>query len=145
MAQGTLPMERITSAKFRVFLAENAVNFVYIANLAPNILLKDNNIGCPNISSGLGCWISFTADIGCDLYEYMAIRTVDKIIHFFEEGQEVILRDTVVQPPEPDEDEVDALGKWDTLKTELESGAVEKLLEVGIGAGADDSEWYRQK
>jgi len=54
MAQGAMPMEFITSAKFRVFLAEKALNYVYISNVAANIRLRNNNIGCPNISFGPG-------------------------------------------------------------------------------------------
>ena len=52
MAQGTFPMEDITSAKFRVFLAEKAINYLYIANVGANVLLMNTNIGCPNISFG---------------------------------------------------------------------------------------------
>jgi hypothetical protein len=52
MAQGTFPMESITSAKFRIFLAEKAVNYLFIANVNANVLLTDTNIGCPNISFG---------------------------------------------------------------------------------------------
>jgi hypothetical protein len=52
MAQGTYDMENITSAKFRVFLAEKAVNYLFIANVAANVLLTNTNIGCPNISFG---------------------------------------------------------------------------------------------
>lgn len=54
MAQGTYPMENITSAKFRVFLAEKAINYQYIANVDANLLLTNTNIGCPNISFGPG-------------------------------------------------------------------------------------------
>jgi hypothetical protein len=55
----------------------------------------------------------------------------------------VILGETIVETePEPDE-ELDALGNWDDLKEKMESGDMEKLLEVGIGTGADDSEWFR--
>jgi len=52
MAQGTYAMESITSAKFRVFLAEKGINYLYIANVGANILLTNTNIGCPNISFG---------------------------------------------------------------------------------------------
>ena len=52
MAQGTFPMENITSAKFRIFLAEKAVNYLFIVNVNANVLLTDTNIGCPNISFG---------------------------------------------------------------------------------------------
>jgi len=52
MAQGTYPMENISSAKFRVFLAEKAINYLYIANVEANLLLTNTNIGCPNISFG---------------------------------------------------------------------------------------------
>ena len=54
MAQGTFPKEYISSPKFRGFLAEKAINYVYVRNVPANILLKDNNIGCPNISFGPG-------------------------------------------------------------------------------------------
>src|SRR3981189_1178098 len=50
MAQGTYPMENITSAKFRIFLAERAINYLFIANMEANVLLTNTNIGCPNIS-----------------------------------------------------------------------------------------------
>jgi hypothetical protein len=52
MAQGTFPMEYITNAKFRVFLAEKAINYVCVANVPANILIANTNIGCPNISVG---------------------------------------------------------------------------------------------
>ena len=52
MAQGTYAMENVTSAKFRVFLAERAINYLYIANVPANVLLTNTNIGCPNISFG---------------------------------------------------------------------------------------------
>src|ERR1700694_5138223 len=52
MAQGPFPMECITSAKFRVFLAERAINYLFLANVKANILLTNTNIGCPNISFG---------------------------------------------------------------------------------------------
>jgi hypothetical protein len=52
MAQGTYPMENVTSAKFRIFLAERAINYVFVANVPPNVLLTNTNIGCPNISFG---------------------------------------------------------------------------------------------
>lgn len=54
MAQGTYPMEYVTSAKFRIFLAEKAINYVFIANMKANVLLTNTNIGCPNISFGPG-------------------------------------------------------------------------------------------
>jgi len=47
-------MEDITSAKFRVFLAQKAINYLYLANLEGNILIQSTNIGCPNISFGPG-------------------------------------------------------------------------------------------
>ena len=156
MAQGTFPMEYITSAKFRVFLAEKAVNYLYIANVGANVLLTDTNIGCPNISFGPSNFPSSLVQIfpipcedmfivGCEFYEYMASRTLEKIIRLFEGGQAAILGDTVVEEePEPD-DELDALGNWDDLKEKMESGDIERLLEVGIGAGEDDSEWFRHK
>src|SRR5579859_384556 len=52
MAQGTYPMDNVTSAKFRIFLAERAINYLYIANTGANVLLTNTNIGCPNISFG---------------------------------------------------------------------------------------------
>jgi len=52
MAQGTFHMENITSAKFRVFLAEHAINYLFAANVGANVLLTNTNIGCPNISLG---------------------------------------------------------------------------------------------
>jgi len=79
------------------------------------------------------------------MYEYMATRTLHKIIDFFEHGQEVVLHETTVEHPEPEEDEVHLVDNWDTLKSQTEGVGIEKLLEVGIGAGADDSEWYRLK
>jgi len=54
MAQGTFPIEEVTSAKFRIFLAEKAINFSYMANVTANVLLTNTNIGCPNISFGPG-------------------------------------------------------------------------------------------
>ena len=52
MAQGSFHMENVTSAKFRIFLAENAINYIFAANVGANVLLTNNNIGCPNISLG---------------------------------------------------------------------------------------------
>jgi len=47
-------MEEVTSAKFRIFLAEKAINYSYMANVKANVLLTNTNIGCPNISFGPG-------------------------------------------------------------------------------------------
>ena len=47
-------MEEVTSAKFRIFLAEKAINYIYMANVKANVLLTNTNIGCPNISFGPG-------------------------------------------------------------------------------------------
>jgi len=75
----------------------------------------------------------------------MASRTLEKIICLFEGGQSAILADTVVEgSPEP-EDELNSLSNWDDLKEKIDSGDMERFLEVGIGAGADDSEWFRIK
>src|SRR5271169_714620 len=52
MAQGTYHQEDLRSHSFRSFLAKNAVNYLYISNFPGNVLLKNNNIGCPNISFG---------------------------------------------------------------------------------------------
>ena len=52
MAQGSFHIENVTSAKFRVFLAEHAINYLFAANVGANVLLTNNNIGCPNISLG---------------------------------------------------------------------------------------------
>jgi len=74
----------------------------------------------------------------------MATRTLDRIMRFFESGQQVILSETKLdEPPEKEEDDLDGLGNWDDLKEQIESGDMEKLVEIGIGTGADDSEWYR--
>jgi hypothetical protein len=83
--------------------------------------------------------------LGCELYEFMAIRTLEKIIRLFEGGQSAILEDTVVDEEPETEDELDALGNWDDLREKMESGDMERFLEVGIGTGADDSEWFRLK
>jgi hypothetical protein len=74
----------------------------------------------------------------------MASRTLDKIVRFFEEGQSEVLKDIVLDEPES-EDELDKLGFWDSLTEKVETGNMDKLLEVGIGTGADDSEWFRVK
>jgi hypothetical protein len=144
MAQGTFPMESITSAKFRVFLAENAINYLFLANVGANILLTNTNIGCPNISFGPGKFPPYALTAGCEFYEYMATRTLDKIIHFFEGGQNAILGETVVEELELEE-ELGGLGNWDDLKEIIDRGDMERLVEVGIGTGADDSEWFRHK
>ena len=47
-------MEDITSAKFRIFLAEKTVNYLFTAGARANVLLTNTNIGCPNISFGGG-------------------------------------------------------------------------------------------
>ena len=54
MAQGMYPMENVTSAKFRIFLAEKAINYLFLGNVKANVLLTNTNIGCPNISFGPG-------------------------------------------------------------------------------------------
>lgn len=74
----------------------------------------------------------------------MATRTLDKIIRFFEGGQEAILCEIVVEQAADENDDLNTLGNWDSLKEKLEDGGIEKLLEVGIGAGEDDSEWFRK-
>jgi hypothetical protein len=83
--------------------------------------------------------------IGCEYYEYMATRTLDKIIRFFEGGQSAILGETVVDEPQEPDDELDTLGNWVDLKEKIESGDTERFADVGIGTGADDSEWFRVK
>jgi hypothetical protein len=75
----------------------------------------------------------------------MATRTLPKIITFFELGQAAIMGETTVDEEPEGEDELDTLGNWEDLREKLESGDTEKLLEVGIGAGQDDSEWFRVK
>jgi hypothetical protein len=145
MAQGTYPMDDITSAKFRIFLAERAVNYVFVANVAANILLTNTNIGCPNISFGPSILFLCDANVDCELYEYMASRTLDKVVRLFEGGQSEILKDIVIDEEPKPEDELDELGNWDDLKGKMENGDMEKFLEVGIGTGADDSEWFRVK
>ena len=83
--------------------------------------------------------------VDCELYEYMASRTLSKIIQFFEEGQSSILAETVLDEPPEGEDELDQLGNWEDLREKMVTGDMEKLLEVGIDAGQDDSEWFRVK
>ena len=76
----------------------------------------------------------------------MASCTLDKIIRFFEGGQNAILEETVVDEPEEPDAELDAgLGNWDDLRDKIDSGEMERFLEVGIGTtvSADDSEWFR--
>lgn len=75
----------------------------------------------------------------------MATRTLPKIITFFEAGQAAIMGETTVDEEPEAEDELDTLGNWEDLREKLESADTEKLLEVGIGAGQDDSEWFRVK
>ena len=75
----------------------------------------------------------------------MATRTLEKIVQFFEGGQFAILAETVLDEELEGNDELDVLGNWEDLKEKLEGGNMEKLLEVGIGAGEDDSEWFRVK
>ena len=145
-------MEEITSAKFRVFLAEKAINYLYIANVGANVLLTNTNIGCPNISFGpshrpfyLPLRQERRLTVGCKLYEFMATRTLDKIVKFFEGGQAAILEEIVVEEePEP-EASLDALWNWEELKEKIDCGDTERFVEVGIGTGADDSEWFRIK
>lgn len=74
----------------------------------------------------------------------MATRTLDKIIRFFEGGQEAILCETIVEQAADENDDLDTLGNWNSLKENLEDGGIVRLLEVGIGAGEDDSEWFRK-
>jgi hypothetical protein len=75
----------------------------------------------------------------------MASLTLEKIIYFFEGGQAAILGDCVVEAEPEAQDELDELGNWDDLREKMESGDMERFLEVGIGAGEDDSEWFRLK
>ena len=83
--------------------------------------------------------------VACDLYEFMATRTLAKIVKFFEGGQAAILEETVVEEePEP-EDSLDALWNWEELRDKIDCGDTERFSEIGIGIGADDSEWFRIK
>ena len=50
----------------------------------------------------------------------------------------------VDKEPEPDET-LESLGNWEDLREKIERGDIESFLEVGIGTGADDSEWFRSK
>lgn len=75
----------------------------------------------------------------------MATRTLEKVILFFERGQEAILRDTIMEDEPEIDEELDSLGNWDDLKEKMASGDMERILEVGIGTAEDDSEWYRVK
>lgn len=75
----------------------------------------------------------------------MATRTLGNIIRFFEEGQSEVLKDIVIEDEPVSDDELNKLGYWDESKEKMETGNMEKLLEVGIGTGADDSEWFRVK
>jgi len=82
------------------------------------------------------------------MYEYMATRTLEKIVRFFEGGQSAIMGETIVEEPEQDgeEAELNELGNWDDLREKIiQNGDIERLLQVGIGTGADDSEWFRLK
>jgi hypothetical protein len=72
----------------------------------------------------------------------MASCTLDKIILFFYERQSEVLKDIVVEDKPKSEDEWDKLGFWDNLTEKVATGNMDKLLEVGIGTGADDSEWF---
>jgi len=65
MAQGTYPMENVTSAKFRIFLAEKAINYLFLGNVKANVLLTNTNIGCPNISFGPGIYPLFFLLVIC--------------------------------------------------------------------------------
>jgi hypothetical protein len=139
-------MEDVTSAKFRVFLAEKAVNYMFVANVEADIILTNTNIGCPNISFGPGISrISEVLIVDCEFYEHVATRALDKIIRFFEGGQSALLKDSAVEKESEPEEELNALGNWGDLREKIESGHVERLLKVGIGTGADDSEWFRAK
>jgi hypothetical protein len=75
----------------------------------------------------------------------MASRTLEKIIQFFEAGQSAILAETIIDEDPEGEEELDHLGNWEDLREKIVSGDMEKLLEVGIDAGQDDSEWFRVK
>jgi hypothetical protein len=82
------------------------------------------------------------------MYDYMATRSLEKIVRFFEGGQSAILGETVMDEivPEGEEAELDELGNWGDLKEKMiQSEDMEKLLQIGIGTGADDSEWFRYK
>jgi hypothetical protein len=75
----------------------------------------------------------------------MASRTLEKIIQFFENGQSAILTETIIDEDPEGEEDLDHLGNWEDLREKIVSGDMEKLLEVGIDAGQDDSEWFRVK
>lgn len=82
------------------------------------------------------------------MYEYMATRTLEKIIRFFEGGQSAILEEAVVDEPEPEEEEaaLDELGNWDDLREKIiQSEDMERFRQIGISTDADDSEWFRYK
>jgi hypothetical protein len=82
------------------------------------------------------------------MYEYMATRTLEKIIRFFDGGQSAIMGETIVEEAEPEgeESELQELGNWDDLSEKfIQSQDLERYLDIGIGTGADDSEWFRHK
>lgn len=75
----------------------------------------------------------------------MATRTLHKILRFFEGGRSAILPEAKVEKESEGDDELNGLSNWEDLREKIDSGDVERFLEVGIGSGADDSEWFRTK
>jgi hypothetical protein len=47
-------LDEIVSPKLRSFLAKNAVNYLYVANMDANVVLKTIKMKCPCISIGSG-------------------------------------------------------------------------------------------
>ena len=81
----------------------------------------------------------------CELYEFMATRTLHKILQFFEGGQSAILPEAKVEKESEGDDELNGLSNWECLREKIDSGDMERFLEVGISSGTDDSEWFRTK
>jgi hypothetical protein len=56
--------------------------------------------------------------------------------------------ETIVEGAEPEgeESELQELGNWDDLSEKfIQSQDLERYFDIGIGTGADDSEWFRHK
>jgi hypothetical protein len=68
----------------------------------------------------------------------MASRAVDKMLRFFNEGQEAVLSETAEITPRPKAEEEDGW-RWDSMNEKLEIIDVDEL--VGASGKVDDGTW----
>jgi hypothetical protein len=132
MTQGSY-LDEIVSPKLRSFLAKNAVNYLYVANMEANVVLKTIKMEFPCISIGSGnsSDVGRYTDLECTLYEQLVVRAFDKIVKLFEEGQDALLETCLV-----DDSGVESGPEDNCDKTNGESGEWEQPVN-----GVDQSGW----